>query len=155
MPQLQSAFLPMRVIIWGINYAPEPTGISVYTTELAEYLHRTGMTVEVVTGFPYYPAWTKVEGDRRRFYRRDQVGPVSVHRCGLYVPRRLTAWRRIVHEVSFVMTSLWRVLRLERGDVYVVISPPLGLGPVAWLVTRLKRSVYLFHVQDLQPDSAA
>lgn len=145
----------MRVIIWGINYAPEPTGISVYTTDLADYLQRRGMTVEVVTGFPYYPAWDKRAEDRGQFYRREQIGAIPVHRCWLYVPRRLTALRRILHEVSFAVSSLWRVLRLPRGDVYVVVSPPLGLGLVAWLATRLKRSAYLFHVQDLQPDSAA
>lgn len=145
----------MRVIIWGINYAPEPTGISVYTTELADHLQSRGMTVEVLTGFPHYPLWKKQPDDRRRLYRCDHIGTVPVHRCWLYVPRRLSALRRIVHEASFAFTSMLRALALRRGDVYVVVSPPLGLGLVAWLVTRLKRSVYLFHVQDLQPDSAA
>lgn len=144
----------MRVIIWGINYAPEPTGISVYTTDLAEHLRRTGVTVEVLTGFPYYPSWQKQPADQGRLYRSDCIASVPVHRCWLYVPRRLSALRRIVHEASFTFTSMLRALWLGRGDVYVVISPPLGLGLAAWLVTRLKRSVYLFHVQDLQPDSA-
>lgn len=145
----------MRVIIWGINYAPEPTGISVYTTDLAEYLHGRGLAVEVVTGFPYYPSWTKRKVDRWKFYRSGRVGHIRVHRCWLYVPRRLTAFRRILHELSFALTSLWRVLWLKRGDIYIVVSPPLGLGLVAWVATKVKRSGYLFHVQDLQPDSAA
>jgi len=145
----------MRVIIWGINYAPEPTGIAPYTTELAEHLQSQGLRVDVLAGFPYYPAWRKDPGDAGRIYRSEKVGAVTVHRCWQYVPVRISALRRMVHELSFGVSSLLRALVLPRADLYVVISPPLGLGIVAWLVTRLKRSRYLFHVQDLQPDSAA
>ena len=80
----------MRVIIWGINYAPEPTGISPYTTDLANFLQNRGLEVEVVTGFSYYPAWQKLPDDRGRVYRTDKVGEVRVHRCWQYVPRKLS-----------------------------------------------------------------
>ncbi len=49
---------------------------------------------------------------------------------------------------------MMQVLIRPRADVYVVVSPPLGLGFFAWIATRLKRSRYVFHVQDLQPDAA-
>jgi len=145
----------MRVIIWGINYAPEPTGISPYTTDLAEFLAQRGMEVEVVTGFSYYPAWQKRPEDRGTLFRGDRINRVAVHRCWQYVPKKLSTLKRVLHEATFAASSLCRTLFLARADVYVVISPPLGLGVAAWLVTRLKRSRFLFHVQDLQPDSAA
>ncbi len=145
----------MRVIIWGINYAPEPTGISPYTTDLAEYLHERGVNVRVVTGFAYYPAWQKSRADHGRIYRTDRINGVTVHRCWQYVPKKLNTLKRVLHEATFGVSSLFRTLFLPRADVYVVMSPPLGLGVVAWIVSRLKRSRFLFHVQDLQPDSAA
>lgn len=145
----------MRVIIWGINYAPEPTGISPYTTDLAEFLSERGVNVEVITGFSYYPVWQKLPEDRGNLFRTDRINSVTVHRCWQYVPKKLSTVKRVLHEATFAFTSLVRALFLPRADAYVVISPPLGLGVVAWLVTRLKRSRYLFHVQDLQPDSAA
>jgi colanic acid biosynthesis glycosyl transferase WcaI len=145
----------MRVIIWGINYAPEPTGIAPYTTDLAEYLLKRGMDVEVVTGFSYYPSWSKGAADRGRLFRDEKVGELKIHRCWQYVPAKLTTMKRVLHEVTFGFSSLCRTLLLRRADVYVVISPPLGLGLVAWIATTVKRSRFLFHVQDLQPDSAA
>jgi colanic acid biosynthesis glycosyl transferase WcaI len=145
----------MRVIIWGINYAPEPTGISPYTTDLADHLHGCGVNVQVVTGFAYYPAWEKLSQDRGQLFRTERINGVPVHRCWQYVPRKLNTLKRVLHEATFGVSSLLRALFLPRADVYVVISPPLGLGVVAWIVSRLKRSRYLFHVQDLQPDSAA
>ncbi len=145
----------MRVILWGINYAPEPTGIAPYTTELAEYFQRIGLEVEVVTGFTYYPNWRKNEADRRKLYRDEKIGAIPVHRCWQYVPEKLSTLKRVFHEMTFGITSLIRTLFLRRADIYVVVSPPLGLGVFAWIASSLKRSRFLFHIQDLQPDSAA
>jgi colanic acid biosynthesis glycosyl transferase WcaI len=44
---------------------------------------------------------------------------------------------------------------LPAPDVYVVVSPPLLLGTAAWLLGKIKRRPFVFHVQDLQPDAAA
>ena len=145
----------MRVILWGINYAPEPTGIGPFTTGLAEHLAAQGMAVTVVTGFSYYPGWTQAAGDRGQGFRTEQAAGVTVERCWLYVPRTLTTLRRMLHELSFVASSLLRILTLGRPDLYVVVSPPLGLGLAARVAARLKGTRYLLHVQDLQPDSAA
>jgi len=144
----------MKIILWGINYRPEATGIAPYNAELAEYLSARDHDVAVVTGFPYYPHWRKEPGDRGRWFRQERINGVEVHRCAQYVPAEATTLRRIAHELSFGLMSLLRVLFLPRADVYVVVSPPLCLGFFAWIATRLKRSRYVFHVQDLQPGAA-
>jgi colanic acid biosynthesis glycosyl transferase WcaI len=79
---------------------------------------------------------------------------VQLYRCWCYVPAVVTTLRRIAHELSFCVLSALRILFLPRADVYVVVSPPLALGFFAWLVVALKRSRFVFHVQDLQPDAA-
>jgi len=144
----------MRVIVWGINYAPEITGIAPHNVALCEFLQRHGHDVEMVTTFSYYPAWRKRAEDRRLPYRTDRINCVPVHRCWHFVPHRLSAGKRIVHEASFVLTSTMRILLLRRPDVYVVVSPPLLLGAAGWLVATLKWAPFIFHVQDLQPDAA-
>ncbi len=144
----------MRILIWGINYAPEVTGIGPFNASMAEWLVSQGHEVEMVTAFPYYPEWRKQPDDRSRLYRTDRVDGVHVHRCWHYVPRKVTALKRMFHEASFIVTSLLRVLTLKRADVLVAISPPLPLGFPVWLVSRLWRRPYLFHVQDMQPDAA-
>jgi colanic acid biosynthesis glycosyl transferase WcaI len=144
----------MRVIVWGINYAPEFTGIAPHSVALCEFLHARGHDVEMVTTFSYYPTWRKLPEDQGRLYRRDVVRGVPVHRCWHFVPERVSAAKRILHEASFICTSVARVLSLSRPDVYVVVSPPLALGAAAWMIGRLKRAPFIFHVQDLQPDAA-
>jgi len=144
----------MRIVVWGINYAPEETGIAPFNTGLCRYLKARGHDVRMVTTFAYYPAWQKLPTDRGRLYRTDLIDGVTVHRCWHYVPAHITAKRRMLHELTFALTSFFRALFLPRADIYVVVSPPLILGPCAWLLTRLRRSRYVFHVQDLQPDAA-
>ena len=144
----------MRVVVWGINYAPEFTGIAPHSVALCEFLEREGHDVEMVTSFPYYPTWQKRPEDRGRLYRTDVINGVPVHRCWHFVPARVSALKRIFHEGSFVFTSTLRALGVEQPDVFVVVSPPLLLGAAAWFVGKLKRAPYVFHVQDMQPDAA-
>jgi colanic acid biosynthesis glycosyl transferase WcaI len=144
----------MRIVVWGINYAPEITGIAPHNVALCEFLQRSGHDVTMVTTFAYYPAWRKRAEDRLRFFRTDRINNVRVHRCWHFVPARVSAWKRIVHEGTFVITSTIRVLLLKRPDAYIVVSPPLLLGTAAWFAGRLKRAPFVFHVQDLQPDAA-
>src|SRR5260370_4080992 len=106
----------MRVVVWGINYAPEITGIAPHNVALCEFLQRHGHDVEMVTTFSYYPAWRKRAEDQQLLYRTDRVNVVPVHRCCHFVPQRLSAGKRIVHVVTFVFTSPVRVLLLPRPD---------------------------------------
>lgn len=113
----------MQVAVWGINYAPEVTGIAPYNVALCEHLAARGHEVRMVTTFAYYPRWEKEEADRGQLYRTDLLRGVPTHQCWHYVPHRLSTLKRIVHEGSFVLTSWLRLLALPRADVYVVVSP--------------------------------
>ena len=81
----------MRVVVWGINYAPEITGIAPHNVSVCEFLREAGHEVEMVTTFSYYPEWKKKAGDPGRLYRTDLVNGVPVHRCWHFVPERVTA----------------------------------------------------------------
>ncbi|HAZ00340.1 MAG TPA: colanic acid biosynthesis glycosyltransferase WcaI [Opitutae bacterium] len=144
----------LRIHLWGINYAPEVVGIAVYNTMLAEWLAARGHRVNVVSAFPYYPEWKKLPGDTGRLYRVEESEGLTLHRCWHYVPEQATALGRILHEASFVFTSLFRIMTLPKADAAIVVSPPLLLGAAAWLFRLFRRTPFIFHVQDLQPDAA-
>src|SRR5438105_491568 len=135
----------MRVLVWGINYAPEVTGIGPYNTALCEYLRAAGHEAEMLTTFAYYPMWRREPADGGQLWRTDTISGVPVHRCWHYVPPRVTRWKRMLHEASFVATSLLRGLILPRPDVLVVVSPPLLLGLAASFVSALWQRPYVFH----------
>lgn len=51
----------MKILVYGINYSPELTGIGKYTGEMVEWMAQQGHDVRVITAPPYYPQW-KVNG---------------------------------------------------------------------------------------------
>jgi colanic acid biosynthesis glycosyl transferase WcaI len=144
----------MRILVWGINYAPEVLGIAPCNVALCEGLVAAGHDVAMLTTFPYYPEWKKREENRGRWAQSFTQGGVQVERVWHYVPARPTALRRIWHELSFVLASALRALSLRRPDAVLVVLPPLALGAVARMVCKIWGCPYVVHVQDLQPEAA-
>ncbi|MGB6974498.1 MAG: WcaI family glycosyltransferase [Terracidiphilus sp.] len=145
----------MRILILSINYWPEETGIGAFTTYRAEYLARVGHEVTVCTTFPYYPEWKVAPSYRGKWWSSETRNGVRVLRTRAYVPNPVTSLKRIVHEGSYVAGSLMRAMATGRPDVILAVSPPLGLGMSAHVLSRFWRAPYVFDVEDLQPDAAA
>jgi len=56
----------VKILIHGINFSPELTGIGKYTGEMAEWLTLRGHELRVVTAPPYYPQWQVADPNRWR-----------------------------------------------------------------------------------------
>jgi colanic acid biosynthesis glycosyl transferase WcaI len=145
----------MKVMILSINYWPEVTGIGAFTTYRAEHLASVGHEVEVCTTFPYYPEWKVPAEYAGKLSLCEERNRVRILRSYVYVPNRVTSLKRILHEGSFIISSMIRAISRKRPDLLLVVSPPLGLAVNAILLSRLWRIPYVFDVEDLQPDSAA
>ena len=145
----------MRILILGINYWPEETGIGAFTTYRAEYLASLGHDVTVCTTFPYYPEWKVAAAYAGRLVSGETRNGVRILRSYAYVPSRVTSVKRVLHEASFIASSLARALFQAKPDLLLVVSPPLGLAVNAFVLSRLWRIPYVFDVEDLQPDAAA
>lgn len=150
----------MKILVYGINYLPEPVGIGKYTGELANWLKARGHSVRVLTGQPYIPSWRLGNGDRsvRNTYGRSRQDGVDVWRCPLWVPKRPTGLTRLLHLASFALTSLPPLLaqRRWRPEVVFTVAPALFCAPGALLLTRLcgSRCRSWLHIQDFELDAA-
>ena len=144
----------MRILHLGINYWPDETGIAPFVTGRCEYLAACGHEVTACAGPPYYPQWRVPDEYRRRLFSSERRNGVTILRSWMYVPRRLTSMKRILHEGTFVCSSFIRALGRTRPDLLFVNAPPLGLGASAIALSRLWGVPYVLHVDDLQPDAA-
>lgn len=147
----------MKIIIYGINYAPELTGIGKYTGEVAEWLAAHGHSVEVITAMPYYPEWKVNESYQGKRWFTEEFNGVKVRRCPLYVPKEVNAKTRILHDFSFLMSILpwWfgSIFR-KKANWVICVSPPFHLGILPLLYSKLRGVKMLTHIQDLQVDAA-
>ena len=145
----------MKILLYGINYSPELTGIGKYSGEQARWLASKGHAVRVVTAPPYYPQWQVGEGYSAWRFRTEQVDGVTVVRCPLYVPRKPTALKRLLHLISFSASSCLAVLGQLRWkpDLVILVVPTLFCAPQALLLARLCGAKSVLHIQDYEVDA--
>ncbi len=147
----------MRILIYGLNYAPELTGIGKYTGEMSSWLAARGHEVRVVTAPPYYPAWSIREDYRGKLYRTEKVpGEPIVYRTPLYVPAKPTGLKRMVHLFSFMLGSLPVMLRqiFWQPEIVFTVEPTFFGAPLALLVAQTSGAASWLHVQDFEVDAA-
>jgi colanic acid biosynthesis glycosyl transferase WcaI len=142
-----------RILITGINYAPEPTGIAPYTTKVAEHLARLGYQVTAITGMPHYPAWRIDRRYAGAFARREYRDGVELHRRWHYVPSTQSALRRGLYEASFLASGL-TALRTERPHAVLGVVPSLSGGLLARAAAQRFGAPYGLVFQDLMGRAA-
>lgn len=146
----------MKLLFYGINFAPELTGIGKYTGEMARWLASAGHEVRVITAPPYYPAWKVGEGHSASAYRTETWHGVKVMRTPLWVPNQPGGLKRLLHLASFALASLpvlWAQWRWK-PDVVWVVEPPLMCAPAAVAFASLRGAKSWLHIQDYEVDAA-
>ncbi|TKC91169.1 colanic acid biosynthesis glycosyltransferase WcaI [Trinickia terrae] len=146
----------MKILIYGLNYAPELTGIGKYTAEMAEALALLGHEVRVVCAPPYYPEWRVAPGHSAARYCTEVRRGVRIWRAPLWVPAQPSGATRMVHLASFALSSLPLLLRqaLWRPEVVMTIAPALMCAPAAAALARVTGAKSWLHVQDFEVDAA-
>ncbi len=164
----------MRILIHGLNFAPELVGVGKYTGEMAEWLAERGHEVRAVTAPPFNPEWKLAKGFSGWRYRREQPvrpglssgqlpetcapatsGSLTVLRCPLWVPLRPAAAKRVLHLASFALASFLVMLRQIpwKPEIVMVVEPTLFCVPAAWLTGRSCGARTWLHVQDFEADA--
>ncbi|OZI59592.1 glycosyltransferase WbuB [Bordetella genomosp. 11] len=146
----------MKILVYGINFAPELTGTGKYTGEMAAWLAARGHRVTAITAPPYYPQWRVQPGYRAGRYAAQAWQGVKVLRAPLWVPPKPGGAKRLLHLATFALSSLPLLLAcaLRRPDVIVVVEPPLFCAPAAVAAARLCGARAWLHIQDYEVDAA-
>jgi colanic acid biosynthesis glycosyl transferase WcaI len=147
----------MRILIVGLNYAPEKVGIAVYTTGMAEALVACGHEVRVIAGQPYYPAWKIMDGHNAFSWSNRTENGVRVTRVPHYIPAHPTGLKRLIHHATFAMSalvpSLWSAISF-RPELVLTVAPSLIGAPVARLAAWVAGAQSWLHIQDFEVEAA-
>jgi len=146
----------VKILVYGINFAPELTGIGKYSAEMAAWLAAAGHEVRVVTAPPYYPKWAVWPGYNAGRYSTEKWQGVTVFRAPVWVPRKPTGLTRVIHLASFALASIPALLAQWRWrpDVVWLAEPPLFCAPAAVAFARLVSAKAWLHIQDYEVDAA-
>jgi len=144
----------MKILVYGINYAPELTGIGKYTGEMVEWMAREGHEVRVITAPPYYPQWY-VDAPYRAWRYQRETGAATVWRCPLYVPKQPSTLKRLLHLGSFALSSFFPLMAQCRWkpDRIIGVVPTLFCTPGMRLLAKLSGARTVLHIQDYEVDA--
>ena len=147
----------MRILLYSLNFDPEPVGIGKYSGELAYWLAKRNHAVRVITAPPYFPFWSVFDGHLNSF-SYELRNAVSIQRCPLWIPRRPSGLSRLLHLASFALSSLCPLLKQYRWkpDVVITVAPAFFCAPGALLLSCFCRSrtITWLHIQDFELDAA-
>ena len=146
----------MKILIQGLNFSPELTGIGRYTGEMATWLADRGHIVRVVTAPPYYPSWRIDKEYSSWSYKKEIVDGVAVFRCPLWIPNKVNGLNRVIHLSSFAITSFPILLTqyFWRPHVVLNIAPAFFSSILSLVGSILFEAKSWLHVQDFELDAA-
>ena len=144
------------VSLISINYQPEPTGIAPYVTGLAAGLRARGLTVQVTTGYPHYPAWRR-DPEFSGFSSCAVEDDSDDHRVRHYIPKNPNTPKRLLMEATFAIRALGHRHTAGKDATVICTSPTLISAFAAVLrkkITRRNGAVIVW-VQDFYGLGAA
>lgn len=146
----------MRILIIGLNFYPELTGIGKYTGEMAEFLAQNGCSVRVITAPPYYPQWKISKPYVSWRYQPESWSGVRIIRCPLWIPKKLSGLKRLIHLFSFAISSFFPAMNQTfwKPDIVMAIAPSILSAIPAILLSKLVSSKSWLHIQDFELDAA-
>ena len=149
--------MKQRVVIYGMNYAPEIAGVGRYTGQIGEHFASLGHQVCVITTPPHYPGWKLQSAHAAKTWTKEILAGVEVYRCPLYLHTEMSGVRRLMAPLTFALSSapvaFWQILK-RRPDVVIVVEPTLFAAPMASFAAKLVGARTVLHVQDLEVDAA-
>lgn len=141
----------MRVLILTQWFDPEPTFKGML---FAKALKNAGHEVEVITGFPNYPGGKIYPGYKLKWLQKEVIEDIKIVRVPLYPSHDRSAMKRIANYLSFAFTAtLYGVFGVRKADVIYVYHPPLTVGLAGAVIGMLRRTPFVYDVQDLWPDT--
>jgi colanic acid biosynthesis glycosyl transferase WcaI len=145
----------MKIIIYGINYSPDLVGVGKYTGEMGDWLRKQGHEITVITAPPYYPNWKLNNSFDSIFYKRNKQNGITIWRCPLYVPAKPTAITRVLHLLSFTISSI-PIVGINcffKPDLIIQIAPTIFCAPSTLFFSKITRTKSILHIQDFEVDA--
>ena len=151
-----------HVLILTLVFPPDSVSTADIVGELALDLRARGHEVTVVTTTPHYNLDDQARAQQPLTHlwpwgplvQRSRFGDIPVYHVmvppkGKSVSLRLLAW-----VLFHIMSTVVAVFLVRRPNLILAPSPPLTIGVNAWIIGLLKRTPFVYNVQEIYPDIA-
>jgi len=142
----------MNILFITHYYEPDSGAAANRLTRLAKQLHMRGHQVTVLTTMPHYPKGIIPESYRHRFVVTENREGIRVIQVWLYTSPTQKVSRRLMSQLSFMITCTLRGLFVQRPDVVLIENQPIFTALAGWIISKFKRVPYLANISDYWPE---
>lgn len=147
-----------RVLLISVVYPPDRVSTADIVAGLGKELRDLGHEVSVLSSVPHYNP--PVAGATQPWYRTPVLRPyrakteegIKVARCFVPQKRGRVLGRALDFAVFHVTLSIAALRLFRRSEVAIVVSPPLTLAFIAFLLRILAGTKVIYNAQELWPD---
>ncbi|MGG7467833.1 glycosyltransferase family 4 protein [Chryseobacterium arthrosphaerae] len=143
-----------KVLIHSIVFAPDAVSTAYLYNDIAYNLKKNGFEVEVLSTMPHY---NKVDLNKTKFHKKflglyyisDYKGIKVYH-----VPQKKydSVLLRGFIMIYWHVLSFFLGMRIRNVDVIISPSPPLTIALVSIALAKLKKTKFIYNVQEIYPD---
>jgi glycosyltransferase involved in cell wall biosynthesis len=143
----------MHILLISDNFYPETNAPASRGLEHCKFWVKRGHQVSVLTSFPNFPGGKIFTGYKNKLRQIDNVEGINVVRVWTYMSPNTGVWRRILDQMSFMVSSFINGLFLKDVDVVIGTTPHIFTPISAVLLSKIKKSYFVLELRDLWPDS--
>jgi len=136
-------------------FHPDELGGAALMTDLVMFLRESGVVVNVVSTFPYYPRWSLSTEDRGVWWRTDCYEGIPIRRVRMFVPNTPSTFKRLLSDLSFLFSVTFLGRKAwKNADVIVTTCPMFGQTLAMRFAMPFRTVPKLIIVQDFVVDAA-
>ncbi len=145
----------MRILIFEQRYTNSKEAGFARFSLFSRYWTQEGHEVYVVSGMINYILSRKPEEYRGKlFVKQKERQGLTVYRVWESDIGYFTFVGRLCSYFSFLFSAFIAGLLLPKPDVVIASSPPIFVGFLGYVISRLRRAVFIFEARDIWPDVA-
>lgn len=142
----------MHILLLTHYYEPDSGAAAVRLSRLARILHERGHRVTVLTTLPHYPQGRIAEGYRGKPLVVETRDGILILRAWLWATANPRISRRLISQLSFMLSAALHGLGLPRPDVMLIEAQPVFTSLAGVFISQILRVPYVLNVSDLWPE---
>ncbi len=145
----------IRILFLSHFYPPEMGGAAARISGLAKWLVKFGHDVTVITGYPNYPMGKIFPEYKNKKNKIEFIDGVKILRSKVFPVSYKSVLVRLLNYFTLFFTALWNGIRKRNNfDIIIASSPPLTIGILGLILSKIYKIPWIFDIRDIWPDVA-
>jgi len=140
----------LKILIITHFFPPETGAASIRMQYFVEALKKEGCEIKIIAPIPSYGITNKLSKDQlKRLNENQNVKYLRVFKSDL----NDSVFSRFISYISFFFSSIFYSIKLDfKPDVVLTSSPPIFTAYAALIISKLKKTKFIFDIRDIWPD---